>query len=171
MARPLLLGPGGQNGTRRKHRSGCSLATEIKVCFRPRRRGVSSPAHPRRNQRLMIPSGPVWPPGPGSTWPLRHSFFKGLKCYKFRLSAKKSNFDGLVRSHRNDGLSVWASCGRPYPGEHRSPLQCKARKSDGRGNPPGCPISDGSASRPYLPQRFIPLDTFQMGLPLRISGC
>jgi hypothetical protein len=34
-------------------------------------------------------------------------------------------------------------------------------KSDGRGNPAGCPISGGSASRPYLPQRFTPLDTFQ----------
>ncbi|MCX5905966.1 MAG: hypothetical protein NTY64_01935 [Deltaproteobacteria bacterium] len=31
--------------------------------------------------------------------------------------------------------------------------RCKARNSDGRGNPPGCPISGGSASRPYLPQR------------------
>jgi hypothetical protein len=31
--------------------------------------------------------------------------------------------------------------------------RCKARKSDGRGNPPGCPIPGGSASRPYLPQR------------------
>ncbi|MCX5911243.1 MAG: hypothetical protein NTV04_04875, partial [Deltaproteobacteria bacterium] len=31
--------------------------------------------------------------------------------------------------------------------------RCKARKSDGRGNPPGCPISGGSASRPYLLQR------------------
>ena len=42
----------------------------------------------------------------------------------------------------------------------------KARKSDGRGNPPGCPISGGSPSRPYLLQRFTPLDTFQKRFPL-----
>jgi hypothetical protein len=47
---------------------------------------------------------------------------------------------------------------------------CNARKSDGRGNPPGCPISGGSASRPSLLQRFTPLDTFQKGGSLRISG-
>jgi hypothetical protein len=34
------------------------------------------------------------------------------------------------------------------------PLQRKARKSDGRSNPPGCPISGGSAIRPHHPQRF-----------------
>jgi hypothetical protein len=62
--------------------------------------------------------------------------------------------------------NVGASGGRPCSGEHRSPLQCKARKSDGRGNPPGCPISGGSASRPYLLQRFTPLDTFQKRFPL-----
>jgi hypothetical protein len=46
----------------------------------------------------------------------------------------------------------------------------KAHKFDGRGNPPGCPISGGSASRPYLPQRFTPLDTFENGVSLRITG-
>ena len=37
----------------------------------------------------------------------------------------------------------------------RAPLAptCKARKSNGRGNPPGCPMSGGSAIRPYLLQR------------------
>jgi len=57
-----LFGPGGRNGTRRKRRLGCLLAPKIQVCFRRGRRGVSSPPSPRRNQRLMIPSGPVWPP-------------------------------------------------------------------------------------------------------------
>jgi len=47
--------------------------------------------------------------------------------------------------------------------------RCQARKSDGRGNPPGCPMSGGSASRPYLPQRFTPLDTFQKDFLLQIS--
>jgi hypothetical protein len=31
------------------------------------------------------------------------------------------------------------------------------------------PISGGSASRPYLPQRFTLLDTFQEGFSIRIS--
>jgi len=83
MAATPLFGPGGQAGPRRKHRLGCSLATEIKVCFLRRRRGVFTPPYPRRNQRLMIPSGPVWLPGPGSTWPLRHSFFQRTKVLPF----------------------------------------------------------------------------------------
>jgi hypothetical protein len=65
-------------------------------------------------------------------------------------------FDDLVISHQNDGF-VKSS-------------RCKAREFDGRGNPPGCPISGGSASRPYLPQRFTPLDNFQKRFPLELSG-
>jgi len=61
-----LLRPGGRSGTRRKHRLGCSLDSRIQACFRWMRRGASSPPHPRSYQRLMIPSGPVWPPGPGT---------------------------------------------------------------------------------------------------------
>jgi hypothetical protein len=49
------------------------------------------------------------------------------------------NFDDLVKNQKNDGF-VKSS-------------RCKAPKSDGRGNPAGCPISGGSAIRPYLPQR------------------
>jgi len=45
-------------------------------------------------------------------------------------------------------LIVRASGGRPFSGERRSPLQCKARKSNGMGNPPGCPISGGSRTAP-----------------------
>jgi hypothetical protein len=51
---------------------------------------------------------------------------------------KKNKIDDLEKTHRKDGF-VKSS-------------RCQARKSDGRGNPPGCPISGGSASRPYLPQ-------------------
>jgi hypothetical protein len=47
-----------------------------------------------------------------------------------------SKIDDFVKGQQNDGF-VKSS-------------RCKARKSDGRGNPPGCPISGGSASRPYL---------------------
>jgi len=46
----------------------------------------------------------------------------------------------------------------------------KARKSDGRGNPPGCPIPGGSASRPYLPQRFTLLDTLQESFSFESQG-
>ena len=53
------MGPGGQSGTRRKHRLGYPLASKIKVCFRRRRRGGSSLPPPRRNQRLMIPIPPL----------------------------------------------------------------------------------------------------------------
>jgi len=42
-----------------------------------------------------------------------------------------------------------ASATLPYP----ALSQDMARKSDGRGNPPGCPMSGGSAIRPYLLQR------------------
>jgi len=52
------------------------------------------------------------------------------------------------------GSIVGASGRTPMMGERQLAPTCKARKSDGRGNPPGCPISGGSASRPYLPQRI-----------------
>ncbi|OGQ00084.1 MAG: hypothetical protein A2Z51_02720 [Deltaproteobacteria bacterium RBG_19FT_COMBO_52_11] len=39
-----LFGPGGQIGTRRKHRLGCPLAPTIKACFLRRRRGGIFPA-------------------------------------------------------------------------------------------------------------------------------
>ena len=81
------MGPGGQSGPRRKHRSGFLLATRTKDCLLRRRRGVSSPPDPRRNQRLMIPSGPVWPPGPGSPWPLHPNFLQRAKMIRFRSSA------------------------------------------------------------------------------------
>jgi len=51
----------------------------IKACFLRRRRGVFSPPHSRRNKRLMIPSGPVWPPNPGIPWPWRHAFLQRTK--------------------------------------------------------------------------------------------
>jgi len=92
-----LLGPGGQAGTRRKHRSGFLLATRTKACLLRRRRGGSSPPYLRRNQRLMIPSGPVWPPGPGSPWPLRPNFLqraKMLRIWHFSLL----NFLGVLRA-------------------------------------------------------------------------
>ena len=65
---------------------------------------------------------------------------------------------------------VGASGRTPLIGRVQPAPTCKARKSNGRGNPPGCPISGGSASRPYLLQRFTPLDTFQKRFPLLISG-
>jgi len=54
---------------------------------------------------------------------------------------KPLNIDEFVKSRISHGKVKSSSC--------------KARKSDGRGNPPGCPIlgAGGSASRPYLPQR------------------
>ena len=39
------------------------------------------PPYPRRNMRLMIPSGPVWPPNPEIPWPGDTPFFKERKCY------------------------------------------------------------------------------------------
>ena len=73
------VGAGGQSGTRGKHRSGFLLATRTKYCLLRRRQGVSSRPYPRRNQRLMIPIGPVWPPGTKSTWPLRRSISQKTK--------------------------------------------------------------------------------------------
>jgi hypothetical protein len=52
----------------------------IKARFLRRRRGVFSPPHLRRNQRLMIPSVPVWSPGPGIPWPWRHTFLQRTKA-------------------------------------------------------------------------------------------
>jgi hypothetical protein len=64
-------------------RSVCILATEIKACFRPRRRGISSPPHPRRNQRLMIPIPPLaGPRALEALGPYDALFFKELKCYE-----------------------------------------------------------------------------------------
>jgi len=74
MAATPRFGPGGQAGTRRKQRLGFPFSPRIKARFRPRGRGVLSPPPPRRNRRLMIPGGPVWPPGPGIPWPWRHTF-------------------------------------------------------------------------------------------------
>ena len=73
------VGAGGQSGTRGKHLSGFLLATRTKYCLLRRRQGVSSRPYPRRNQRLMIPIGPVWPPGTKSTWPLRRSISQKTK--------------------------------------------------------------------------------------------
>jgi len=67
-------------------------------------------------------------------------------------------------------VSIVGASGRtPMMGERPLAPTCQARKTDGRGNPPGCPMAGGSASRPYLSQRFNPLDAFQKGFPLRIS--
>jgi hypothetical protein len=79
MAGTPLFGPGGQAGTRRKLRLDFPLPPRIKARFLRRRRGRFSPPHSRRNQRLMIPNGPVWPPGPGITWPWRHTFLQRTK--------------------------------------------------------------------------------------------
>jgi hypothetical protein len=157
-----LLWPGGPGGTRRKHRPGWAETQRkhrisAEGCGRP-----WPPPPPRRNHRLMVPSGPTGPPGRGISWPLRRTFIRcrwphvteGLrKNSLFFLTPRvhfciftppEDNFaaascDDLVKSHPKDGF-VKSS-------------RCKARKSDGRGNLPGCPISGGSASRPYLPQR------------------
>jgi hypothetical protein len=67
MAATHLFGFGDQAGTRRKNRLGSPFSPRMKARFLQRRRGVSPPPHPRRNKRLMIPSGPVWPPNPGES--------------------------------------------------------------------------------------------------------
>jgi hypothetical protein len=81
------FGPGGRVGTRRKHRRGCPLAPRNHACTLRRRR----PA-PRRNQRLLIPSGPIWVPGPGIPGPADTLFFKERKCYDFFNSRKIPGF-------------------------------------------------------------------------------
>ena len=63
---------------------GRPIGHEDQSLFPTEEAGVFSPPHPRRNMRLIIPSGPVWPPGPGTTWPLRHSFYQStevLPCF------------------------------------------------------------------------------------------
>ena len=54
--------------------AGISLFMVYSLNLRRRRRKASAPPHPRRNQRLMIPSGLDWPPGHGCPWPLRRTF-------------------------------------------------------------------------------------------------
>src|SRR4030043_421295 len=84
MVLPPLLRPGGLGGTRWKHRLGFHLATRNPARFRRRRRGAFSPPHPRRNQCLMIPSGPIRPPGHEFPRPLRTTSFqraKGLQIF------------------------------------------------------------------------------------------
>src|SRR4030043_63757 len=54
--------------------AGTSLFMVHSLTLRRRRRKASVPPHPRRNQRLMIPSGLDWPPGHGRPWPLRRTF-------------------------------------------------------------------------------------------------
>src|SRR4030042_2852995 len=83
MVLPPLLRPGGLGGTRRKHRLGFHLATKNPGRFRRRRRGVFTPPRPRRNQRLMIPSGPPRLPGHGFPRPLRPTSFQRAKVLLF----------------------------------------------------------------------------------------
>jgi len=86
MAVTPLFGPGGQAGMRRKHRLGFPLSQRIKARFLRRGRGVFSPPHLRRNQRLMIPIPPLAGPralealGSGDT-----PFIKELKCTHFSI--------------------------------------------------------------------------------------
>jgi len=54
--------------------AGISLFMVCSLYLRRMRRKASAPPHPRRNQRLMIPSGLGWPPGHGRPWPLRRTF-------------------------------------------------------------------------------------------------
>ena len=58
---------------------GFSLGHEDKSLFPPEEAGGSCPPHMRRNQRLMIPSVPVWPPAPGGPCPIQHTFFQRAK--------------------------------------------------------------------------------------------
>jgi len=69
-------GPGSQGDSRRQHRLGFRLARRNPARFRRRRRGAFFPPHPRRNQRLMIPSVPPRPPGHGFPRPLRPTYFQ-----------------------------------------------------------------------------------------------
>jgi hypothetical protein len=66
MAATPLFGLWDWAGTRRKQR--VAPVPEDQIWFPPEEPGVISPPHPRGNQRLMIPSGPVWPPGLGIPW-------------------------------------------------------------------------------------------------------
>jgi len=92
---PPLLRPGGLGGTRRKHRPGFHLATKNPLRFRRRRRGTFSPPHSRRNQRLMIPSGPPRPPGHEFPRSLSSTSFQRAKVLiKFWLSAR--SFSWLI---------------------------------------------------------------------------
>jgi len=100
---PPLLRPGGLGGTRRKHRPGFQLATKNPARFRRRMRGGSSPPHLRRNQRLMIPSGPPRPPGHGFTRPLGFTSFQRAKLLPSPLMVALFNpgsgaFSGSARS-------------------------------------------------------------------------
>ena len=74
------MGPGGQNGTRRKHRSvGLYLGHGDQILFPTEEAGVSSPPHPRRNQRRMIPIPPLaGPRGLEALGPYDAPFFKEL---------------------------------------------------------------------------------------------
>ena len=61
---------------------GSPLGHEDKSLFPPEEAGGSCPPHMRRNQRLMIPSVPVWPPAPGGPCPLQHTFFQRAKVLR-----------------------------------------------------------------------------------------
>ena len=79
----LCWGPGARTERAGSIGRAAPLATGIKACFRPRRRGVSSPPHPRRNQRLMIPIPPLaGPRALEALGPYDALFFKELKCYE-----------------------------------------------------------------------------------------
>ncbi len=83
-----MLRPGGLGGTRRKHRPGFRFATKTPVRLRRRRRGAFSPSYPRRNERLMIPSGPPKRPGHGFPGPLRPISFQRAKVLRINNGTK-----------------------------------------------------------------------------------
>jgi len=122
---PPLLRSGGLGGTRRKHRPGFRLATKNPARFRRRRRGAFSPPHPRRNQRLMIPSGPPRPPDHGFPLILRLTSFqraKVLRTLRFK-AAVELDIDQyralLAKSPRQGALDLLRSLA-PFPGHTKS---------------------------------------------------
>ena len=73
MVWPLLLGPGagfvvawGFGRYAREASAGRGRDSEKALTLRGERREALPPPQARRNQRLMIPSGAVWSPGPGT---------------------------------------------------------------------------------------------------------
>ena len=65
---------GGSGRSAPEASAGISLFMVKSLNLRRRRRKASALPHPRRNQRIMVPSGLDWPPGHGCPWPLRRTF-------------------------------------------------------------------------------------------------
>ena len=87
--------------------AGFHFATKTSASFRRRGRGASSPPHPRRNQRLMIPSGPPSLPGHGFPRPLRPTSFQRdsvLHFLKMSVTCRDSDYNPSPSPFRGSSL-------------------------------------------------------------------